>query len=79
MYVCTLMFIAGLYVCTLMFIAGLYVCILMFIAGLYVCTLMFIAGVEEAFYHSSRVMTVSFHKHSPGFFPGQHYIELDFF
>ena len=27
-------------------------------------------GVEEAFSASSRVMTVSVHKHSPGFFPG---------
>ena len=27
-------------------------------------------GVEEAFYLSDRVMTVSFHKHGDGFFPG---------
>lgn len=29
------------------------------------------AGVEEAFYYSSRVMTISFHKCAPGFFPGE--------
>lgn len=27
-------------------------------------------GVEEAFWFSNKVMTVSFHKYSPGFFPG---------
>jgi histone deacetylase 8 len=27
-------------------------------------------GVEEAFWHSPKVMTVSFHHFSPGFFPG---------
>ena len=27
-------------------------------------------GVEEAFYLTDRVMTVSFHKHGDGFFPG---------
>merc|ERR1719482_1890369 len=27
-------------------------------------------GVEEAFYTTDRVMTVSFHKHGDGFFPG---------
>ena len=26
-------------------------------------------GVEEAFYHTNRVMTVSFHEYSEGFFP----------
>lgn len=35
------------------------------------CLLMSLAaGVENAFFHSSRVMTVSLHKFSPGFFPG---------
>ncbi len=28
-------------------------------------------GVEDAFYHSNRVVTLSLHKRSPGFFPGQ--------
>ncbi|CAI8017348.1 Histone deacetylase 8 [Geodia barretti] len=28
-------------------------------------------GVEEAFWHSPKVMTVSFHHFSPGFYPGQ--------
>ena len=28
-------------------------------------------GVEEAFWLSNKVMTVSFHKYSPGFFPGE--------
>lgn len=27
-------------------------------------------GVQEAFYLSDRVMTLSFHKHGDGFFPG---------
>lgn len=29
------------------------------------------AGVEDAFSFTSKVMTVSLHKFSPGFFPGQ--------
>jgi histone deacetylase 1/2 len=32
-------------------------------------------GVEEAFYNTNRVMTVSFHQHEPGFFPGTGSIE----
>ena len=28
-------------------------------------------GVEEAFFYSEKVMTVSFHRHSPGFYPGE--------
>ena len=27
-------------------------------------------GVEDAFCATGKVLTVSFHKHSPGFFPG---------
>lgn len=30
----------------------------------------FLTGVEEAFCASTRVMTISVHKYSPGFFPG---------
>lgn len=30
-----------------------------------------LTGVEEAFWFSNKVMTVSFHKYSPGFFPGE--------
>lgn len=29
------------------------------------------SGVEDAFSFTSKVMTVSFHKYSPGFFPGR--------
>jgi acetoin utilization deacetylase AcuC-like enzyme len=29
-----------------------------------------LTGVEDAFCASPKVMTVSIHKHSPGFFPG---------
>lgn len=32
-------------------------------------------GVEEAFYLSDRVMTVSFHKHGNGFFPGTGHVK----
>jgi len=28
------------------------------------------AGVEDAFRATGKVLTVSFHKYSPGFFPG---------
>ena len=28
------------------------------------------SGVEDAFCATGKVLTVSFHKHSPGFFPG---------
>jgi hypothetical protein len=31
-------------------------------------------GVESAFCVTPKVMTVSFHKYSPGFFPGQVYL-----
>lgn len=45
------------------------VCVIIFLV--YPLCLVYIpAGVEAAFYHSSRVMTLSFHKYSPGFFPG---------
>ena len=27
-------------------------------------------GVEQAFYYTDRVFTLSFHHYSPGFFPG---------
>ena len=27
-------------------------------------------GVEQAFYSSNRVMTLSLHRHGPGYFPG---------
>jgi hypothetical protein len=40
---------------------------------LWSCTFFFLLlgdGVEEAFYTTDRVMTVSFHKHAQGFFPG---------
>ena len=29
-----------------------------------------LSGVEEAFYNSPRIMTLSFHLHKDGFFPG---------
>ncbi|GAA5879150.1 hypothetical protein JCM1840_006210 [Sporobolomyces johnsonii] len=32
-------------------------------------------GVQEAFYNSNRVLTVSFHKYSPDFFPGTGHID----
>ena len=30
----------------------------------------YIKGVQEAFEYTNKVMTVSFHKYMPGFFPG---------
>ena len=30
----------------------------------------FSLGVQDAFYYSSKVFTISFHKHAVGFFPG---------
>ncbi len=36
---------------------------------------MFDTGVEDAFCATSKVMTVSFHKVSPGFFPGTHRVQ----
>ncbi|GAA6062171.1 hypothetical protein JCM10212_005126 [Sporobolomyces blumeae] len=32
-------------------------------------------GVQEAFYNSNRVLTVSFHKYSPDFFPGTGHLD----
>ena len=34
-------------------------------------------GVESAFQFSSRVLTVSFHRHGDGFFPGKNDSSLD--
>lgn len=34
-------------------------------------TMLSFAGVEDAFSFTSKVMTVSLHKFSPGFFPGE--------
>lgn len=31
-----------------------------------------LVGVEDAFSFTSKVMSVSFHKYSPGFFPGKY-------
>ena len=36
----------------------------------------FLTGVEEAFSATSKVLTVSFHKMSPGFYPGIYRIIL---
>lgn len=36
------------------------------------------AGVEDAFSFTSKVMSVSFHKFSPGFFPGNNYATILF-